>query len=132
MICSFTHFYSFLFSSKENWRSFQIRYIFSKSALKNTQNHKEIHEAGEHILPGDEALKHITHGTISPHYKDSNRREISFNCLSKMSFSSFLHKFFDLSLWLCFCTLWLPSVVVSGVIVIRKEFKVVQSMVHQF
>lgn len=76
---------------------------------------------GKHILPGDVVLKHTKYGTISPHYKDSNRREISSNFLSKVSFSSFLHRFFDLSLWLCFCTLWLPSAVVSGVIVIRKD-----------
>lgn len=37
---------------------------------------------GEHILPGDVALKHITNETIILYYKDSNRRETSLYFLS--------------------------------------------------
>lgn len=126
-----THFF---FPPKKTGGHFKYTTFSPRVLWKTVKTTKRFMKLGEHILPGDVALKHITNETIILYYKDSNRRETSLYFLSKMSFSSFLHRFFfHLSLWLCFCTLWLSfsSCGIWSDSDQKRQFKVVQSMVYQ-
>lgn len=115
-----THFF---FPPKKTGGHFKYTTFSPRVLWKTVKTTKRFMKLGEHILPGDVALKHITNETIILYYKDSNRRETSLYFLSKMSFSSFLHRFFLTCLYDCvfvLCDSHSP-VVVSGVTVIRKD-----------